>query len=326
VKPFVFEDLTLLIPELWDKPWATLIDEAGGVEKRFIIAQRRYAYLLRGVGAEPATPEKVGWLAIWSRLFGALTAGRAAADWESRFGVSIIARTAYESTLHLQAVMVPVLDGVEDGKSLSDEHWAVARDRLRGYVAWTLRGDELLYKHVLQQRNLDDAFNRKPEREFIRDLGDKQGAWERLSGQVLEVVSDQEAFQDRAKAVAFFRGELGRVAKWLSDRRLQPWRRSLGELEKTSNGSVSLFQLFGLGHGISSFLRTRGAGVGYYEYLRGSTFVHGSSLEGSMLTVEGLIAPDFADLGAGFQKAADRLLSHCQLHAVLLELLSNHLD
>jgi hypothetical protein len=327
MEPFKFESLTILVPELWDKEWDQLIDDADGYEREFLAAQARYARMLQGLKASPATPEKIAWLALWSRLFGCLTGGRGAAEWESRFASSIIARVCYETTLHIQAVLLPVLKAVEppDG-AISEEHWEMVRDRLRGYLAWTLRGDQRLYRHVLQEQNLNDAFDPRPEREFIRDLGESREAWERLSRQELEIVSDQEAFNDRAKAVAFFRSELNRVTLWLADSRLQPWRVKLSGLESATDGSVSLFALLDAGHSVSSFLRSRNAGVGYYEYLKGSAFVHGSSLETAMFTQATVVAPDFADLAGGFRSSTEQILSQAHLHAVLWELCLSKID
>lgn len=209
---FEFESVTLLIPALWDKPWDELIDEAEGLEREFLRAQARYARMLQRVASSPTTPEKVGWLALWSRLFGCLTGGRGAAIWESRFAESVIMRVANEATLHVQAIMLPVLEAVErDDHRIHPDHWNEVRDRLRGYVVWSLRGDERLYRHVSDERRLAEAFDPRPERELIKELGDLQEAWTHFSGQTLELTSDSEAFHDRARAEGMYRSELNRI-------------------------------------------------------------------------------------------------------------------
>lgn len=45
-----------------------------------------------------------------------------------------------------------------------------------------------------------------------------------------------------------------------------------------------------------------------------------------MLTTDELVAPDFASIGSGFETAANRLLSHCRLHALFLDALAGHLE
>jgi hypothetical protein len=324
--PFRFENLTLVVPELWEKPWDEIIAEAEGIEREFIATQARYARLLRPIAPTPVTPEKVGWLALWSRLFGCLSGGRGAIDWEARLAISVLTRVAFETALHLQAVMLPVLNAADlVGSRIDEKHWAAARDRLRACVTWSLRGDEALYRHVSSDRILDEAFDPRKERAFIEMLGENKAPWESLSGQRLEVVSDQEASFDRSKAVARFRKKRNRLSRWLSDPRLKPWYRQIRELEKHTS-PVSLFLLLGVGNSVPAFLRSRGLGIGYFEYLQGSAVVHGSSLEASMLTTETLVAPDFANLDGSFEESADRLLSNCRLQAVLLDIMSGHLQ
>lgn len=324
---FRFEELTLVVPELWEKPWAEIIDEAEGIEREFIITQARYAHLLKSVRSSPVTPEKIGWLALWSRLFGCVSGGRGTVTWEARLAVSVLMRVAFEAALHLEAVMLPVLDAADSSEpTIGEKHWAAARERLRAYVTWCLRGDEVLYRHVSSEKTLDQAFDPRKERTFIDILGENKEAWESLSGQHLELVSDQEASHDRSKAAAGFRRARDRLARWLSDPRLRPWYRQLRELEKQTSGPVSLFLLLGVGNSVPAFLRSRGVGIGYFEYLHGSAVIHGSSLEASMLTTNSLVAPDFANLDGSFEQSANSLLSQCRLHAVLLELMSSHLE
>ena len=97
------------------------------------------------------------------------------------------------------------------------------------------------------------------------------------------------------------------------------------ELEKQTF-PVSLFLLLGVGNSVPAFLRSRGLGIGYFEYLQGSAVIHGASLEASMLTTDTLVAPDFANLDGSFEEYAERLLSQCRLQAILLEIMSGHLE
>jgi hypothetical protein len=325
MRPFSFEELTLVVPELWEKPWAELIEDAEGLERDLISAQARYAHLLKGIQPSPVTPEKLAWLALWSRLFGCISGCMGTVKWEARFPAGVLARVAFEASLHLQAVMIPVLDAAETRK-LSEADWTTVRERLRAYLTWSLRGDEALYRHVSSDRILDEAFDRRGERDFINFLGESREAWEHLTGQHLEVVSDQEALYDRSKAVARFRKERERLARWVSDSRLKPWYRQLRELEQQTGGNVSLFLFLGVGNSVPAFLRSRGTGVGYFEYLQGSAAIHGSSFEATMLTTDEVIAPDFGNLTGEYERVVDRVLSNVRLQAILLELLSAHLN
>lgn len=78
-QPFAFEQLHLIIPELWDKPWDELVaDEDEGLQQELLAAQARYARMLARLDPKPVTPQKVAWLAFWARMFGALTGVRGA--------------------------------------------------------------------------------------------------------------------------------------------------------------------------------------------------------------------------------------------------------
>lgn len=321
--------VTLYIPELWDKPWEEYVEEAEGLEREFLRAQAAYARVLRRIHAVPATPEKIAFLSLWSRLFGSLTGARGAASWQSRFAVSALGRVAFEASLHLQAVALPILEA-KDGSANDHQSaaWLAVEDRLCGYLAWTLRSDQLMYEKFLSRGILEEAFDPEPERDFIDDLGSAKGAWERLTHQQLEVVSDQEAAFDLERAKERHIHRSARIGEWLTDERLAPWHRRLLSLEsdKKQRGSVSLFQVFDLPASVASFLRRRQTSLGYLTYARGSGFIHGSSLEASMLVSDSLLSPDFANLASGFEDAAQGILSGCGIARILLDLLGSHLE
>lgn len=322
---FRFESLELLVPELWDKPWAEWVTETEGIDRDFLTAEAVYAHMLRAVGAKPVTPEKVAWLTIWSRLFNTLAGARGAKDVQSNMSILALARVAYEVSLHVEAIGLPALTTAESG-ALTEETWEAVRDRLRAYCAWTLRGDERLHERLAKPWHLHAAHDRQLEREFIHDLGDSVGKWEAMSGQKLELVSKQEEAQDRRRAQDRFQSELKRIRKWLSDDRLKPWRDKLDQLERNERGTVSFFQLVGAGTSVSDFLKQRGMSIGYFEYLRGSAVVHGSSMGSVMAAREGFITPDFADLEDDAVRSAGHVISRCRIIAVLLQIMASHLD
>ncbi len=323
---FRFESLELLVPELWDKPWEEWIAEAEGIDREFLTAEAVYANMLRVVPAKPVTPEKVAWLTIWSRLFNTIEGVRGAKDVQSNMSILALARVAYEVSLHVEAIGLPALTAAGSG-GLTEEAWEAVRDRLRAYCAWTLRGDERLHERLTKPWHLLAAHDRQLERDFIHDWGDSVGMWEAMSGQKLELVSKQEEAQDRRRAQAQFQAELTRIRKWLSDERLKPWRDKLHQLEqKDDRGTVSFFQLVGAGTSVSNFLNQRGMSIGYFEYLRGSAVVHGSSMGSVMAAREGFITPDFADLEDDAVRSAGHVISRCRIVAVFLQITASHLD
>lgn len=107
---FSFAEPNLYVPELGAREWDEYIEEAEGIEKEFIVAQAVYARVLGRLSAAPAAAAKLGWLSLWSRLFGSLTGGRGAAQLKSRLSERVMERVAFEAWLHLQAVILPVLE------------------------------------------------------------------------------------------------------------------------------------------------------------------------------------------------------------------------
>lgn len=318
---FRFEDLTLVVPELWEKDWPTAIDEAEEREQSVVEALARYSGLLRQLAPSPVTPAKVGWLALWSRMFGCLTGVRGAVMWESRFPIQVLDRVAFETGLHIRAILAPMLRAAET-KEPSDSVRERVRDRLTAYVAWALRGDELLCEHVGRDDRVDASFDPTRERELIVDLGDQRDWWQELSGQTLELVSDQEAAHDKSKARESLRSRRRQIRRLLSDPRVLVWARKLKEYERSSAGNVSLLTLLGEGGSVGSFTKREDPLLGYSPYLIGSHTVHGSSLRASLLVAPPLIAPDFASLGDDVADLARRMAGGCSLHAVPLGLVS----
>jgi hypothetical protein len=322
---FSLDDLTLYVPSLWDQPWEEYVESSDGLERDFIIAQAAYAKTLRQIAGERASPEKMAWLSLWSRLFGALSGARGAAKWESRFAVTVMERVAMEAFLHLEVVMLPVLGG--NGQPTSHA-WKNVRDRLCGYLAWTLYGDELFYRQLLDDKILEAIFDPVPERKVIEELGSSMQAWETLTGSQFEVVSDQEAFSDRKKARKQLMADTNRVTKWLSDPRLRPWIDKLRILKRDSTnhqGATTLFALFDLSSSVAGYLKKSDARIKYLTYLKGSGCIHGSSFEASMVATDAMIAPDYANFGRGFETSTKVILSDCRLAILLLQVLAGHL-
>lgn len=323
-QPFRFEDLTLVVPNLWEKDWTAAVADAEDRERSVVEALARYSALLRNLPASPATPAKVGWLSLWSRMFGCLTGVRGAVAWESRFPIEVLERVAFETGLHVRAVLAPMLRSAES-ESIREDVRAQVRDRLTAYVAWALRGDEMICDHVGRSDRLDASFDPAAERELIADLGDKQEWWRQLSGQSLELVSDEEAALDKSKARNALRARRDGIKDLLSDPRVLIWVRRLKELERAASGSVPLLALLGEGSSVGSFAKRDDPVLGYSAYFIGSHAIHGSSLRASLLVAPPILMPDFASLGGNAAELARGVANSCSLHAVLLGVVSSWL-
>ncbi|MHB1330053.1 MAG: hypothetical protein ACYC2K_17780 [Gemmatimonadales bacterium] len=319
---FRTEDLRLLVPDLWSKPWDEWAAEAEGVDRDFISAAAHSARALKRIRSEAPTPERLAWLALWSRLFGALSGAQGTVDRKSRFATGVMSRVASETALHVHAIALPALEA----KPLTDESWASVRESLRAYLAWSLHGDERLCRRLLDDAYLAHVYDPKPEQEMIRRLGPALESWEKLSGSKIDIISDNEATFDRERAAERLRTKLHRIDRWSSDERIAPWYSKVSELAGHKDRAVSLFELLGLGKNVFEFLHRRDLSFAYVSYIQGSGHVHGSSLDAAMVTADGLVMPDFASIAGDLEASAQTIVRDCRLSMILLELVARHLD
>src|SRR5665213_1217223 len=318
------DEIKLLIPELWKEPWDEHIAAAENIDREFLRVQARYAHLLRQLSSVPVTPAKLGFLSLWSRLFGSLAGSVGTTRWKSRFALNVHSRIALEAFLHLQAVLLPVLE--PDGSDKEEEGNRV-RDRLGAYVAWTLHTDCRLYRDLLSEQKLDAAYSPELERKMAQELSATGETWEKLTHQRFEIVSDEEAAFDKARGKQSLQDRLDRNEHWLRDDRLSTWQERLRvQEEKQPNRTVTLFALLGLKNSVKSFAEYRGGLLGYFDYSRTSGYIHGSSFESCMAIGGVAIAPDYADLADEFADCAKGILRRTGLSALLLSLMANRLD
>ena len=302
-------------------------DESEGLDREFLAAQARYSDLLRLVPEAPATFEKLAWIALWSRLYGVLVGARGSVQQQSRIALAVLDRTAFETELHIEAIVRPSLGIVlTDRDSPASDNWERVRERLFGFVAWTLLGDQSLYERAGEDETLRAAFDPLPAREHERETGSVRTAF----GEV-EVLSDQEASLDLSRAKKALAAKASRAERWLTAAQLQPWIKRARDVEGSASGRrrppISLFELFGEGSSVFNFLNRdpQWASMTYLQYAEGSAFIHGSHLSGSLLMLGDAVFADVGNPTGEIERHAQSVLSTCLLQAQSLEGLANAL-
>src|SRR5574341_2184396 len=176
-----FEDYALIIPQLWEKEdkWKDALAHAEGAEKDLILCQVRAVNLLKYIPDSKGSPERVSWLSLWSKVFSALEGTRGALGRDAEAAIAVLARVAFESALHVHAILDPVhilerLKGSSAAKTSVSDHardgaWNEVVDRLRAYAAWCLWSDRLYYEELLDPRTLEGVYDPPPTRELVSD-------------------------------------------------------------------------------------------------------------------------------------------------------------
>ena len=317
-----FEDYALLIPHLWEKEdqWQAALVDVEGAEKELILCQVRAVNLLKYIPDSKGSPERLAWLSLWAKVFSALEGTRGALGREAEAAIAVLARVAFESALHVHAILEPVhilerLKGSNAAKTTvtdraRDGAWNEVVDRLRAYAAWCLWSDRLYYEELLDPRTLEGVYDPQPTRELVSDP-QARAAHEAFFGP-LDLRNEHELQADRSNYEREIKSFLGRVKDWLADRRLEPWVRRLTRRAPAESSGSSFFSLLDDSSvGVARRLHSLGLRFSYSRYVRGSMLVHGSTLDQSLYVVADSIAPVLGSLNFDAQAAARDVCGSC---------------
>jgi hypothetical protein len=327
------EEVTLFIPDLWSRPWASAIEDAKGVERDAIVVQAHLAKQLKRFADRTPTVQLLAWLCLWSRNYNCVDGLRGAIERNNGLAAEVFERIATEITLHLGAIVQPRLrrgklestTELQESNAAGTSSWEYVGQQLVGYIAWCLFADAMFYRKNLDAETVEGVFDPKHARLLIQKLGDARPVWEQFMGEI-EEDSDQEVELDRKRAVAFWTGKLERLQVWLNHPELKPWA---AQIEGQAKGRrvPSLFQVLG---GKESSVRDRlqelEMGFGYVTYIRGSHVIHGSAFEPFMHSGEDFVCPNFGDFGHRLEAKATHILSDLRRNSLMLELLADKLQ
>ncbi|MGQ0658371.1 MAG: hypothetical protein ACT4NU_09805 [Chromatiales bacterium] len=302
-------NLKLFIPHLWDKDWAAAVAEAEKEEKFLVSIQERAAYLLKPISDFDVTFERLGWLNLWTKVFSLLEGARASILRNSKYLLEILNRIGFELFLQVYTI-------TESNR----------KDRLRGYCAWCLWNDRDFVRELVDPKALDGIWDVSDVRDIVEDpLG--REVYESLFGSLPEgmVADEREAKKGRLQQQDRGRHRLERIEAWLHDPDLGVW---LEKLEQISDGhrSPSFFALFGQDEAsIPKRLKSAGMRWSYGLYKKGSMFIHGSTLEHSLMIGNESITPAFLDTEESVNDLANHVGHICNHVLVGLCLLQQEL-
>ena len=331
-----FESYQLLVPELWKQAeeWQEALEEADGADKRCVLIQLRAVNLLKPLKTEPATPERLAWMTLWTRAFVLLDGVRGVLSRNAAFTTDVLARVAFETALHTQAILEPVtalheLERHGPGRTLVTDRarqdtWQDVVARMRAYTAWCLWSDLRYCDEVTDSRTQDGIWDPQPAR-GIASNPEALKAFEAYYGP-LDLRDEHELERDQQQQLAGLAQKRERIASWLSDKRLQEWVTKLRNLQAGEpNARSFLALLFGEQSTIARRLGMMQQRFAYFRYLRGSLLIHGSTLDEMLMLGQGVIAPAIRSDDEEANRAAYDVASSCNLIVLVLFLTQKHI-
>lgn len=326
---------TIIVPELWKMAdeWRAALEEADGAEKHCVLVQLRAVNLLKTIRDAPATPERLAWMTLWTRVFSLLDGVRGALDRHGVFAIDILARAAFESVLHTQAIIEPViqLHELEKSKlgrttvaeSARRNAWTQAIDQLRAYTAWCLWADRRYCEELGHPRTQDGIWDPDPVRAIAADP-ESLRAFEAFHGP-LDLRNEHDLERDRLAQEAGLQARRERLDTWLADARLKSWVAKLTAQSVANPTGASFFSLlFDDQRSIASRLGRRGERFAYFRYMRGSLLLHGSTCDEMMHVGKTVLAPAFSGDDEDTAHAGDDVANSCNLIVLGLFLMQKH--
>jgi hypothetical protein len=278
----------LVIPDVAGIDWDSQFEDVEGIEARILHSQRLHASAIRADWPKTATPERLAWLAIWAKVWNTLETARQLVSARNDLGADILARTAFETSLHVHVILAPA----SDTSTRSPRRWLHAVDRLRAFAAWARAHDLKFYRDLTRPDYLDAIWSPEPVRSLARDP-EALAAHRAMFGEV-EIANEHELERDRAQMELRMSELAAMMEAWLSTASLKPWHDRLRQLQKTSDRIPSFFELFTAGESsVFKRLRSMGLGYSYPQYSRSSHVLHGSSLSAFLIPTAKAIVPRF---------------------------------
>lgn len=282
--PLPMEQTQFYAPSLWERGWHEALEQASDLEREFVRSHGHLAHLLIGIDGTAVTPERLGWMQLWSLHFTLVEELLAAIRSESSLSLNLLARTHFEALLYVLAIAEP--SGGDGGDP-------EVRDRLLAYTAWCLWQDLSWYDEVLDRRTQrgvwDTSLARELADEFEADP-EKRAAFESLFGEV-PAIDPVAQSRRRSESGANLSDHRRRVVLWLQHDDLVPWRRKLEEAKQNRSHIHSYFDLIGTARSVPGQLNQHDMRWAYASFSLGSMYAHGTSVDLFLHTGERGVTP-----------------------------------
>lgn len=312
-----FSTTPIVVPELWKRDWASAVEEFSGTEQELVRSQRYLVQTLSRARSLPSSPELIGWLTLWSRLFNGCESSRTSLDRGASYSLLVLNRVVLELDIHL--AVIADLSGHANPPRQSDFSSEAVISRLRAYAALCLWQDREHYSQMLQPGVLEQMYDPGPSRRLAAQLGERQDAWAAMMGEI-EVLSDQEAEFDLRRARDQAERMVAFYDQCLADDRLHSWVAVLRERPRTTtlHGLLNVQE-----RTVRDRLRAMGLGFAYSEYGGSSRLLHGTTIDYLALNTGPVFMPLFADAFNDFDHHLVKISQQLRSGALLLHLIQS---
>ncbi len=265
---------------------------------RLALTRARILILARGIDGTELNPDRLGWLAFWSRAFLSVDNAASCLESHNRLSLAGIERVCIDLLTQVRAVLRPALVENKLQKQLnaaistSDTAWAAALSRLRAYVAWCLTNDRDTFRGELSR--LHRVYNPRSANELMSDPSAAE-AYERLYGPIPD--SEHQLLRSqKEREAARFNELIDRNHQWLQHPDLQPWTTQIKDAAHEQSRDRSFFRLVGDEESsVAKQLRADQRGLIYPRYSDASNLLHGSSLESFVTCADRICVPRVSD-------------------------------
>ena len=297
------------LPRLWEHDWERMAADSNGAEKLLLSIEGQAAHLLKFMSDDVANFERLAWLGIWSKSFCILEGARGALGQRSQYTVELLSRAVFEMVLH--AFTIHEIEPIK---------------RLRAYAAWCLWNDHHFQMKFLDPSTLSRIWNPHPAVDIAKDAESRR-VYEELFGPLDIETDPKELHRGRVDQFREEKLRLDRLAAWLSDPDVCPWVERLSNLSKRrGRAPIPFFALFNETEGsVARRLESLDMGFLYLAYVKGSMFVHGSTLDHMYLTQERCLTPLFTGNRENVEAQAEQIGHACNIVLVLLKSIRSRL-
>lgn len=266
--------LRLRLPE-FSGDWDDVVAQAEGAEKDLLTVLARGANLLKPINDFSANFERVAWLSLWTKCYWNVQAALSALRGRSEYFLEVLSRTSFEVLLHVLTITE-----------------ANPTERLRAYSAWCLWNDRSFQIEFVDPHTLNGIWDPQPAEGILRDPNARL-AYEQLFGPIDVETDRRKLAKGRLRQQHEERLRLHRLETWLEHGDLRRWYEKLRAATKgKKKKQVAFFALFNESdRSVARRLEELQMRFLYINYVKGSLYVHGSTVEHSLYLQEGALTP-----------------------------------
>lgn len=324
-------EYNLVLPELpTEEEWLrSIADLDDGMAKHASIVRAKGSNLLKEVQEPKATTERIGWLSLWAKTLAALEAATTAFEYQSNFALQSISRSTFEWDLHAAILVDPIFDLINREQSSSkvsvhsrsrDCFLRQTVDRLRAYTAWCLWSDRTYYAELIHPKTITGVWDPSPAREILADRQSLNG-YESFFGKLEAEVDEAKLRESQHDMIREYRQRIKRIDCWLSDERLKIWIRKIKSVSKSKG--IPFFSLFGSKNTVPKQLHKHDLRFGYSTYIKGSMYLHGSSMDEFIVVEDSVISPKIKTGLAHSEGTFEQIVSACNRIFIFLGMIDH---